>query len=70
MSATASLFDGLPPILTLVEFATALRVSRKTVSRWISEGRVKAGRSAVGGSGRVLISRTELKRVAGDLGIA
>lgn len=69
MSRSPSLLDGLPPILTLGEAAETLRVSRKTVSRWIAEGRLRAGRSAMGGSGRVLIARPELARLLGELGI-
>ena len=71
MPASASLLDGLPPLLTLREAAQLLRVSTKTISRWIAEGRLRSGRSAHGGSGRVLIARTEVQRFLGDeLGIA
>lgn len=66
----SGLLGDVPPVLTLAEFASFLRISKKTAARWIAEGRVKAGRSTVGGSGRVLVSRDELARVLGDLGIA
>jgi excisionase family DNA binding protein len=31
-----------PPMLTTTEFATALKVSRKTVHRWVQAGDVRA----------------------------
>lgn len=69
MARSGSALGGLPPILTAAEAADVLRVSRKTVFRWIAAGRMRAGRSAMGGSGKLLIARSELERLLGELGI-
>ena len=53
----------LPPLATISETAETLRMSRRTVSRLLAQGRLDAVRTGVGGgSSRVLIARAELAR--------
>jgi excisionase family DNA binding protein len=51
----------LPPLATISETADTLRMSRRTVSRLLVQGRLNAVRTGVGGgSSRVLIARAEI----------
>lgn len=53
----------LPPLATMSETADTLRMSRRTVSRLLVQGRLNAVRTGVGGgSSRVLIARAEIAR--------
>lgn len=53
----------LPPLATISETAETLRMSRRTVSRLLVQGRLNAVRTGVGGgSSRVLIARAEIAR--------
>ena len=52
--------DHLPSLLTVALVAQALHVCDRTPRRWIAEGRLRAVRTARGGSGRVLIRKSDL----------
>lgn len=53
----------LPPLATISETAKTLRMSARTVSRLLAQGRLNAVRTGVGGgSSRVLIARAEIAR--------
>lgn len=50
--------DGIPPLLTLVEVATAMRISPHTVRSWVRKGRLRPVRLCR----RLLFSQTRLLR--------
>lgn len=53
----------LPRLATISETAEALRMSTRTVSRLLAQGRLNAVRTGVGGgSSRVLSARVEIAR--------
>lgn len=62
-----------PPTVRMSDFlsvpavARQLHLSRATVYRMISEGKLTAGRHGAGG-GRFVIAKTELQRYLSDLG--
>lgn len=60
----------LKPLVTGAEAADALRVSRRTLARYVATGRLRALRADDAGSSRVLIPRSEVARflrgLAGD----
>lgn len=59
----ASTIADLPPFLLVAEVANTLRLSRRTVSRYVAEGRLRVLKTAEGsGAGRVLIPRGEVER--------
>ncbi len=51
------------PLLTVGEFAAALRVSKESVYRWRADGRLRV---VVLPSGQVRIPRSELCRILGE----
>ena len=51
--------------MTLAEVAEFLRMSRRTVRRWVDEGRLKACRTHPGRGGRILIDRRDALAVVG-----
>jgi excisionase family DNA binding protein len=53
---------ALPALCTLKEAASALRMSTRTVQRYIACGRLRAARLD-SGSSRLLIPRAELERL-------
>ncbi len=53
----------LPGVLTLREAAGLLRVSERTVRRWINSGRLGAGRTTAGRGGKLLIARAAIERI-------
>lgn len=52
----------LPPLCTAKEAAAFLRVSERTLARYMAAGLIKAVQRPAEGSARVLIPRTELAR--------
>ena len=53
----------LPPFLTREEVANLLRVTIRSISRLVSQGRLRTLKLSRGpGGGRVLIARRELER--------
>ena len=58
-----SWIDALPPYLTLQEVAKHTRTSVKTVRRRIDEKRLRACKLTEGGSARVLVPRSEIRRI-------
>ena len=59
LTATA----GLPGVLTLREAAGLLRVSERTMRRWINSGRLQAGKTTAGNGGKLLIARAAIERI-------
>jgi excisionase family DNA binding protein len=57
------ILEGLPPLLDLKETAAVLRCSTRSVRRRVEDGRLRALRTAEGGSGRLLVPKSELKRL-------
>ena len=53
-------FDGLPPMLTPIEAAGLLRISRKSLDRWIRQGRIPTAKLSPAQSSRRLIRRSAL----------
>lgn len=53
---------ALPPILTLKEASTLLRMHDRSVRKLVSVGRLNAIKNADGGSSRVRIPRAEVER--------
>lgn len=51
---------GLPPTLTVAEAAEFARVCRKTIYRWIDEGRLLAAKTSTADNGRLLITKSAL----------
>lgn len=51
----------LPALATIPETAKTLRVSQRTIRRYMSAGRLRSVQHGAAG-GRVLISRTEVRR--------
>lgn len=51
-----------PPLLTVLEAAVLLRMSRRQFYRLLSVGRIKAFRSTESGSSRNLVPKTEIAR--------
>jgi excisionase family DNA binding protein len=60
----------LPPLMKLEEVSITLRAHARTVRRLIAAGRLKAIRSRVAGSSRVLVARAEVARYLESLGAA
>lgn len=54
---------GLPAMLTFSEVAGFLRISTRTVRRYVRSGRLTACRTAASGSGRVRVTREEVARL-------
>lgn len=50
---------ALSPYLTIPEVAALLRVSTRTVRRWISDGALKASRVKEDGSSKVLVLKSD-----------
>lgn len=64
--------DNPPPvedlnILSVHEAADLLRVSPRTIRRWINVGRLPAARTTPGPGGKILLRRTDLLRSVGLL---
>lgn len=57
--------EKLPAVIGIARAAEIAGVSRRTVRRWISGGRLPASRVLAGGSSRVFISTRALLRVLG-----
>lgn len=57
----------LPPLATPREVAELLRIAPRTLKRWRSRGKIRAVRTGVGGSARVLFARTEVARLLAEL---
>lgn len=49
-----------PALLTIAEAAEITRAHRRTITRWIAQGRLKAGKSHAGKAGKVLIPKDQL----------
>jgi excisionase family DNA binding protein len=66
MSTPIDLIDqtlaDLPRFLLVEETAKVLRVSRRTVARYIATGRIRVLKADDSGSCRVLVPRAELER--------
>ena len=58
---------GLPPVVPWKQVATLTGVSLKSLARWRDEGRLRVLRTAMQGSGRVLVERTEVARLLAAL---
>ena len=52
-------------LLTAAEAAELLRLSTRTIRRWIAEGRLTAFRSHPGNGGRLLLRRADLLAAVG-----
>ena len=57
----------LPTLLTLEEASKALRVSKRTLQRWIAVQTLRAVRQSAADNARVLIPRVEVKRYLEEL---
>jgi hypothetical protein len=55
--------DALPPLVPLEGAAAFFHVTTRTFRRWCRSGRVRTLRTNPDGSGRVLIERTEMRRL-------
>ena len=53
----AEAVSSLPPLATVAEVGALLRISRRTVERYLASGEITAASRGVGGHGRVLIPR-------------
>ncbi|MCE9638531.1 MAG: excisionase family DNA-binding protein [Planctomycetes bacterium] len=62
-----AVLSHLPALVPLDDAAGALHVTERTVRRWLRLGKLRAYRTAPGGSGRVLIARDELGRFLATL---
>ena len=58
----ADAVSGLPGLVTGTDAARLLNVTRRTLRRWISKGRIRAMRTDEGGQSKLLVPRGELKR--------
>jgi excisionase family DNA binding protein len=61
---------SLKPLATAAEAADTLRVSKRTLARYVATGRIKAIRGDDAGSSRVLIPRSEVERFLRGLAAA
>lgn len=52
-------------LLSVAECADLLRLSTRTIRRWITEGRLSATRTTPGLGGRLLVKRSDLLAVVG-----
>ena len=57
----------LPALIRLSNVAKFLDVDQRTVRRYIRTGRLRAMKTAAGGSGRVRVARVELARFLATL---
>ena len=56
------LVAGLPPLLTLKEVMSTLRVGDRTARRMIADVRLRALREVESGSSRIRVPRAEIER--------
>jgi len=61
------LVRDLPPLVPLKDAADFLNVTDRTLRRWAAAGRLRVLKTSAGGSGRVLVPRTELVRILGEM---
>lgn len=59
--------SDLPPVIPWKKVADLAGVSLKSLARWRDEGRLRVLKTAAGGSGRVLVARTEVARLLAAL---
>ncbi len=57
-------------LMTVAEFAEALRINTSTVRRWVSEDRIKAVRLPGSGHSTLRIPRAELERILATAEVA
>ena len=63
----SALVEGLPKLVPAAKAGELLAVSTRTLRRWVNVGKIRALKTAPGGSGRVLIPRDEIKRILGQM---
>ena len=65
VKANMSTVDAPPLLLTCAEAAELLRLSTRTIRRWVDEGRLTAFRSHPGIGGRLLLRRADVLAAVG-----
>jgi excisionase family DNA binding protein len=55
-----SIVADLTPLVSAAEAAKFLKISPRTLRRWVNKGKLRVMRTSPTGSGRVLVARTEL----------
>ena len=67
-AAIRDAIEGLPPLLSLRDFAEFFGITERTAREWArTPGKLRVHRTAQGGSGRVLILRAEVGRVLAEM---
>ena len=63
----SNLVKDLPPLVPAKAAAAFLGVTTRTLRRWASTGRIRVMKTAAGGSGRVLVPRSEIERILEEM---
>ena len=61
-----ALVAELPVMVSAKEAAEFLRVNPRTIRRWAESGRLRTMKLTPEGSGRVLVPRSEIRRLLGE----
>ncbi len=63
----ADAVKSLPPLCTVKEASTVLRISERHLRRMVDAGRLRTLKNVDAGSSRVLVPRTELGRLLAEM---